>query len=73
LTLLHVTAFSAVLFNYLYFDRVVQNGKVLNYSVFYTTAIPLFYRCLWLPQLSQDILADAGLPCDGEAMHKVTN
>jgi len=46
LTLLHFTAFSAVMFNNLYFDRVVQNGKVLNYSVFYVTAFPLFYNCL---------------------------
>lgn len=45
LTLLHVTAFSAVMFNFHYFDRVVQNGRVLNYSVFYITASFLFYHC----------------------------
>jgi len=45
LALLHVTAFSAVMFNCLYVDRVVQNGEVLNYSVFYITAILLFYHC----------------------------
>lgn len=42
LTLLHCTAFSAVMFNYLYFDRVVKNGEVLNYSVFYITAVFYF-------------------------------